>query len=75
VDPSEFEMHIRAGTAYGEDATCGHKQDYKNELTASLSAVEMSAHYGRALEAYPCAWCRGWHIGRKMTPEERVRFS
>ena len=42
MDPDEFEMHIRAGTAYGIEATCGRKQDYKNELTASLSAVEMS---------------------------------
>jgi hypothetical protein len=75
MDPAEYEMHIRAGTAYGEEATCGRKQDYKGELAASLAAVEMSMKYGRALEGYPCGFCQGWHIGRKMTAEERARFT
>jgi hypothetical protein len=74
MDTDEFMMHLRAGVAYGQESTCGDKVDYKAELSASLAAVEMSVQYGRTLEAYPCWYCRGWHIGRKMTAEERVRF-
>lgn len=71
MEEAERQMHLRAGRAYGRMATCGRKQDYKSEETASDAAERMSIKFERALEAYPCAWCDGWHIGREMTPEER----
>jgi hypothetical protein len=71
-------MHIRAGLAYGRDSTCGRqdkpKVDYDSEATAVKAAAVMSVKYGRAMEAYPCGWCSGWHIGRAMTEEEIGTF-
>jgi len=29
----------------------------------------------KKIEAYPCWWCHGWHIGREMDAAERKRFS
>ena len=29
----------------------------------------------KKVEAYPCIWCDGWHVGRAMTPEEYDQFS
>lgn len=74
MDTVEVELHHAAGRAYGQEATCGHKVDYRSEGTASASAARMSAKYGRELEAYPCVWCGGWHIGRAMTEAERAQF-
>jgi hypothetical protein len=69
-----FDLHLRAGIAYGEEATCGMKIDYKSEESAERSAKAMTVRYGRSLEAYPCAFCGGWHIGRQMTYEEHEFF-
>lgn len=67
-------MHLAAGEAYGREATCGNKIDYKGEERASQAATTLSAKYGRDMEGYPCFFCGGWHIGRAMTPQERESF-
>ena len=68
-------LHTRAGTAYGQEATCGKKIDYRSEGSAVRAAAAMSLKAQRAMETYPCAWCTGWHIGRAMTPDEITKFS
>jgi hypothetical protein len=79
MDNATRRMHLRAGYAYGRDATCGPpekpKQKYHTEETAADAAVRMSTQYGRDLEHYPCYWCGDWHIGRTMTQEERDQYS
>lgn len=77
MERDEVAMHQRAGRAYGRSNTCrdGEKQDYKSEETATAIAVKMTAKFGKEMEAYPCVWCEGWHIGRAMTAEEREHFS
>lgn len=75
MDADEQEMHFRAGEAYGHKSTCGVKVGHHTEEKAVLMASRESERLGRELEAYPCHFCRNWHIGRKMTGEERVRFS
>jgi hypothetical protein len=75
MDQATHDMHIRAGTAYGKAATCGQKVDYRTEESADRSAAVMMRKGSKALEAYPCAFCQGWHIGRAMTEAERVQFS
>lgn len=79
MDDSETRMHLRAGEAYGQDATCGPpgkpKIRYSSEASAIKAAVAMTEKHGRDLEGYPCFWCSRWHVGRMMTPEERKRFS
>jgi hypothetical protein len=75
MDQSEVDMHIKAGLAYGEEATCGTKINYAGESSAIRAASFASAKYEKDLEAYPCAFCDGWHIGRAMTDDERKHFS
>ena len=70
----EFAMHINAGTFYGERATCGTKVDRRTEDSAKYQASLESARLNKKMEAYPCAWCNGWHIGRAMDESERHRF-
>ena len=74
IAPEQRLVDYVAGYAYGRDATCGKKVDYKSEETAGKSAARMSLPYGKTLEPYQCVWCGGWHIGRAMTPEERQRW-
>jgi hypothetical protein len=72
MDDRTFAMHIAAGLAWGEAATCGRKIDYKSEESAERAARAMmdKGKADKPLEAYPCAWCAGWHIGRATTPDE-----
>jgi len=74
MDDHTRTMHLAAGLAYGREATCGLKIDYRSESSAERAAEAMTAKSGRALEAYPCVWCEGWHIGRKMDEKERQEF-
>ena len=68
------ELHLKAGLKCGKEHTCQSngkdKVDYKNEETATKVADKMSKKYSKEMEAYPCAFCEGWHIGRKMSVEE-----
>ena len=63
-------MHLDAGRRYGRESTCGKKVDYKSEESAARAAEAMSAKADKPLEPYPCFWCDGWHIGRKMAQAE-----
>jgi hypothetical protein len=79
MSPEEIAMHREAGLAYGREATCGSKVDYKSEDSAMRAARAMTLKHestdGKKIEAYPCAWCSGWHVGREMSAEEKERFS
>jgi hypothetical protein len=77
MDDSTMAMHLAAGRAYGEEATCGRKVNYKTEASADRGAAAMTAKRtdGKVLEAYPCWWCKGWHIGRAMGEDERSEFA
>jgi hypothetical protein len=68
-------MHMLAGEFYGQKSTCGLKLGHHTEEKADRMAAQVSAKSGRELEAYPCLFCGNWHIGRKMTAEERERFT
>lgn len=67
-----IDAHIKAGLAAGQERTCGKKINYGSEETAAKASNSMNKS-GKArheLEPYPCAFCKGWHIGRKMSVEE-----
>lgn len=74
MDALEVAWHLRVGRESGREATCGQKVDYKSEGTAIKVAERMNGRGDRrnVLEAYPCYWCEGWHIGRKMTSAGEV---
>jgi hypothetical protein len=72
--PEIAAMHLRAGYAYGQASACGAKIDFKSEDTATSAAAAVSTRREWPVEAYPCAWCQGWHIGRALTAEEITQF-
>jgi hypothetical protein len=72
MDAETRRAHLAAGQRAGRESTCGEKVDYKSEETADLIAAKLNARAERrnTLEGYPCYWCSGWHIGRKMSAAE-----
>jgi hypothetical protein len=69
MDEKLTQLHLKAGFIIGEDKTCNSKNNYVTEDKAVLAAERMNKKptTRNILEAYPCAFCSGWHIGRKMT--------
>ena len=75
-----YNLHLNAGKAIGKDKTCGRKIDYQTEEKASEAAnsakrtlrerMNSKPNTRNILEAYPCDFCQGWHIGRAMTRAE-----
>jgi len=67
-----MELHLRAGRRAGVERTCGKKVAYPAEDSATRAAVAMNAKptTRKPLEAYPCAFCEQWHIGRAMSLDE-----
>ncbi len=76
MDERVRQIHLLAGKEYGREATCrnGEKINYRTEEAAVQAADAMTQKHGRPLEGYPCYWCDGWHVGRKMTSEEVAEF-
>ncbi len=63
---TDFIKHYIVSALSGKDNACGNKIDYKSETTANKSALSINRkRNNNSLEAYPCYWCEGWHIGHK----------
>lgn len=77
MDAETVAMHLRAGKAYGEEATCGSKVKHLSEDVASRMAASLNRRVNKThdVEPYPCFWCQNWHVGRTMTPEEVEQYS
>lgn len=91
MDKQEIDMHLAAGRYYGRNSTCGKKIKHPDEESAVKHAENLnkSKNAKNAVEAYPCYFCSErfpdstpddfthlyWHVGRKMTAEERELFS
>lgn len=70
MDEKTQRKHLAAGRLAGWERTCRAKVDYKTEESAERAAVAMTSKFGRELEGYPCYFCHGWHIGRRMSEAE-----
>ena len=75
------QLHINAGLKSGIEHTCVNKQgkskiNYYTEENAIRAAEAMNKRKspGYELEAYPCAFCNGWHIGKVMPIEFLRQF-
>ena len=66
------ELHLAAGRKAGRERTCGTKVAYPTEDSAARAADSMNTKpkTRKPLEAYPCAFCAQWHIGRRMSLDE-----
>jgi len=71
VDENLYNLHLKAGRIFGEQSTCGSKRKFSCELEAQKAADAHNKWDRRKSDAepYPCAFCKAWHIGRKMTVE------
>jgi hypothetical protein len=76
MDDRTRQLHLIAGYAAGVEATCGNKQKHESEEAATKAAnsLNRSGKARHEVEPYPCAWCHGWHIGRRMSDEELHSF-
>jgi hypothetical protein len=72
MDQELYNLHLQAGLAAGEERTCGKKIRWSDEERANKAAGDMNQKptTRNVLEAYPCPFCKTWHIGRKMSKEE-----
>jgi hypothetical protein len=52
----------------GANKACVGKIRYQSEAIAVKAANNWNygGECGHACEPYPCFWCGGWHIGRRM---------
>lgn len=65
-------LHTFVGYMRGRENSCltqkrdgsfAPKIDYKSQESAARSAEKLTAKWGRAMDAYQCWFCKGWHIG------------
>jgi Fe-S-cluster containining protein len=57
----------------GKENSCSGKIRYTH-FARAMEATEEVKRRGDNKEPYPCPWCHGWHIGRRMSPQELQRF-
>jgi len=55
--------HYYIGWRTGREKACGKKVNYKSLESSTKAAIKLSEKWETKLEAYPCIWCKGWHIG------------
>jgi len=51
-------------------AGCSGKKTYRFSRARSL-AKEVGRRHEEAMQHYHCAFCNGWHIGRRATGKRR----
>jgi hypothetical protein len=47
--------------------SCHGKRQYSARIAKAI-ARDIVEERGEAVEAYPCRWCHGWHIGHPPRP-------
>jgi hypothetical protein len=69
MDRETYNWHLEAGREAGIERTCGKKTKFADEEKAEKAATHHNSWQERKhdVEAYPCAFCGGWHIGRIMS--------
>ena len=56
---------VDLGTSHKEHS-CARKVRYGHAESAEKAAKVMTKKVDRPMEAYPCAYCGGWHVGGVM---------
>jgi hypothetical protein len=56
-----FSVQVEWGD--NEAGLCTRKVRYGHKVTAERAADAMTRKGSKPLEAYPCGYCSGWHIG------------
>jgi hypothetical protein len=61
-----YKLHMTVGLKAGREKTCGTKRKFATEEIANKAAEKHNEWIKRNhdVEAYPCCFCNGWHIGK-----------
>ena len=65
----DYRIHYRISRVTGKNKACDGKIRYQSEAIAVKAANNWNYddnECDHACEPYPCYWCHGWHIGRRM---------
>ena len=69
MDEPTLALNLRAGFIRGKSRACGGRFAVSETASTHLAGKLNGNPFGVAYAAYPCVWCRGWHVGRPWTPE------
>lgn len=71
MDKHLFLLHIKAQPIFGIQKSCKSKRRYRTEYLAEKMTESHNSSPCKQYELwqYPCIYCCGWHIGRKLTVE------
>lgn len=67
---NKWKAHLNAARYFGKESSCGGKQNHRTFSRAQKVAESATRKYGQTKVAYPCPFCDGWHVGRKMSQAE-----
>jgi hypothetical protein len=70
-----FKFHGQIALKCGKESSCTGKVRYSSYTSAVKAAVVMKERKDADLEPYPCPWCYGWHIGRKISSAELQNYA
>lgn len=57
--------HWLVGLLAGREVTCTNRINYGSQYNATGWAFHISNRHKVRVTAYPCVWCRGWHLRGK----------
>jgi len=80
VNVQDTALHRAAALYYGSRASHAGKIDWHSEERAlragdAINGRNIANDDPRRVEAYPCVYCAGWHVGRVLSPAEREWFT
>jgi len=56
-------LMVELNTDADEQHSCKRKVRYGHRESAEKAALKMEEKLGRRMDAYPCDYCDGWHVG------------
>jgi hypothetical protein len=70
VTPELHSLYVAAGLRTGRERTCDKRIAYASEEAATSATdilLNQNAAARNTLEAYPCGFCKKWHVGQKTS--------
>lgn len=68
TDGKMIELSLKVGEYLGREKSCEGKVRHRSRKKAweTVLAINASSYRKHKVHAYPCFWCGGWHVGRKL---------
>lgn len=68
---TQREVSVIIGTISGEERSCKCKKNYRSKRQAKVAAIKQTRKFGNLKSPYICTYCGNWHVGRKISVEEK----